>query len=86
MTDEVWDHILSDGAFPESSPISQDQSESLLKEFKYWYPMDLRSSGKDLINNHLTMCIYVHAALFPEAQWPQGMRANGHLLLNGKKM
>lgn len=48
--------------------------------------MDIRSSGKDLIPNHLTFCIYVHAALFPESMWPRSMRANGHLLLNSKKM
>jgi len=48
--------------------------------------MDIRSSGKDLIPNHLTFCIYVHAALFPEGMWPRSMRANGHLLLNGDKM
>ena len=51
-----------------------------------FYPMDIRSSGKDLIPNHLTFCIYVHAALFPEVMWPRSMRANGHLLLNGEKM
>lgn len=48
--------------------------------------MDLRSSGKDLINNHLTFCIYNHAALFPEELWPRAIRANGHLMLNGAKM
>lgn len=48
--------------------------------------MDIRSSGKDLIGNHLSMSIYVHTALFPESMWPLSMRANGHLLLNGKKM
>lgn len=48
--------------------------------------MDIRSSGKDLIPNHLSFCIYVHSALFPEGMWPRSMRANGHLLLNGKKM
>ncbi|KAJ9125915.1 putative leucine--tRNA ligase, cytoplasmic [Naganishia onofrii] len=40
----------------------------------------------DLIPNHLTFCIYIHAALFSEEYWPKAMRANGHLMLNGKKM
>jgi len=35
------------------------------KEFEYWYPFDLRVSGKDLINNHLTFSIYNHTAMFP---------------------
>lgn len=55
-------------------------------EFNYFYPLDIRSSGKDLIPNHLTFAIYNHAALFPEDKWPLSMRANGHLMLNGKKM
>jgi leucyl-tRNA synthetase len=48
--------------------------------------MDIRSSGKDLINNHLMFCAYIHAAIFPEKHWPRSMRMNGHLTLNGKKM
>lgn len=48
--------------------------------------MDIRSSGKDLIPNHLTFCLYNHAAIFPEDMWPLSMRTNGHLKLNGKKM
>lgn len=84
MTDEVWDHILSGASFPESSSISKEQSEAMLKEFKYWYPMDLRSSAKDLVNNHLAMCICVHSALFKEQEWHRSMQIKGHLLLNGK--
>ena len=55
-------------------------------EFSYFYPFDVRSSGKDLIPNHLTFCIYNHAALFGEDKWPLAMRTNGHLMLNGQKM
>ena len=55
-------------------------------EFNYFYPLDIRSSGKDLIPNHLTFAIYNHAAIFPENKWPLSMRTNGHLMLNGKKM
>lgn len=63
------------------------EHDGLIPLFTYsFYPMDIRSSGKDLIPNHLTFCIYVHAALFPESMWPKSMRANGHLLLNTKKM
>jgi leucyl-tRNA synthetase len=56
------------------------------REFEYWYPLDLRVSGKDLIPNHLTFFIYIHLAIFPPEYWPKGVRANGHLLLNGEKM
>lgn len=86
MTDEVWEYVLGDGAYPEGSAVPRDKAEQMRREFHYFYPMDLRSSGKDLINNHLTFCLYNHAALFPEALWPIAMRANGHLMLNGAKM
>ena len=90
MTDEVWDyvfarrdispHVLSESKIPEES------LASMRREFEYWYPMDLRVSGKDLIPNHLTFFIYIHIAIFPPEYWPKGVRANGHLLLNGEKM
>jgi leucyl-tRNA synthetase len=50
--------------------------------------MDLRVSGKDLINNHLTFCLYTHTAVWAARPdlWPRGVRTNGHLLLNAEKM
>jgi leucyl-tRNA synthetase len=30
------------------------------RSFEYFYPLDLRVSGKDLIPNHLTFCLYNH--------------------------
>lgn len=89
LTDDIWDYILGSTDYPQASAntsIPQDKAEILRREFRYFYPMDLRSSGKDLIPNHLTFCVYNHAALFPEEQWPLSMRINGHLMLNGKKM
>lgn len=50
------------------------------------YPFDLRVSGKDLIQNHLTFCLYNHTAMWGEDKWPKAMRCNGHLLLNNEKM
>ena len=57
-------------------------------EFEFWYPLDLRVSGKDLIPNHLTYFLYNHTAVWPkqEEKWPKAVRANGHLLLNSEKM
>lgn len=57
-------------------------------EFEYWYPVDLRVSGKDLVQNHLTYFIYNHCAMWQndESKWPKGIRANGHLMLNSAKM
>lgn len=86
LTDDVWSFILRDGPAPANSTIPQQKLDILQREFRYFYPFDLRSSGKDLIPNHLTFCIYNHAAIFPEEHWPRAMRINGHLMLNGKKM
>ncbi|BGP10322.1 cytosolic leucyl tRNA synthetase [Rhodotorula toruloides] len=86
MTDEMWEYIFANGPFPSHSPVPIEKLNRLKAEFSYFYPMDIRSSGKDLIPNHLTFCIYVHAALFGEEHWPRSMRANGHLMLNGEKM
>lgn len=68
------------------SEISKETLQSMRREFEYWYPLDLRVSGKDLIRNHLTFFLYIHVALFPKEFWPRGVRVNGHLLLNGEKM
>lgn len=50
--------------------------------------MDLRVSGKDLIQNHLTFCLYNHAAVWAGQadRMPRAYRTNGHLLLNAEKM
>lgn len=90
MIDEVWDYIfarreLSDELLRDCK-IPKDVLESMRREFEYWYPLDVRSSGKDLIPNHLTFFLYVHLAIFPPEYWPRAVRANGHLLLNGEKM
>lgn len=85
MTPEIWDFLFFEKPMPETD-ISKDLLEDLKSSFNYWYPFDLRVSGKDLINNHLTFCIYNHTALFPQEKWPKGMRTNGHLLLNSEKM
>ncbi|KAL9631861.1 MAG: hypothetical protein Q9164_005661, partial [Protoblastenia rupestris] len=90
MTDEVWDYIFCRRPFStsisESSGISKDDLERMRAEFEYWYPLDMNSSGKDLIPNHLTFFLYIHIALFPPEYWPRSVRVNGHLLLNGDKM
>lgn len=91
MTIDVWDYIF----FPNKSysaihtDIPQSTLDRLRKEFQYWYPVDLRSSGKDLVPNHLTYSLYNHIAIWPnkdENRWPKAFRANGHLLLNAEKV
>ena len=38
----------------------QEALERLRREFEYWYPCDIRVSGKDLVPNHLTYTLYNH--------------------------
>jgi len=87
MTTEVWNYIFLNGPLPDPAKtgISQETLDKLRKEFLYWYPLDLRVSGNDLLQNHLLFCLYNHTAIFPDKS-PVAFRANGHLLLNGDKM
>ncbi|KAI4462763.1 leucyl-trna synthetase [Holotrichia oblita] len=89
LTPEVWDYIFFKGKpFPSKSGIKKDALDQMRREFQFWYPVDVRASGKDLIQNHLTYYIYNHCAMWPDDKtyWPIGIRANGHLLLNSAKM
>lgn len=38
----------------------------LRNEFIHWYPFDTRVSAKDLIMNHLTMCIFTHVLIWDD--------------------
>ncbi len=54
--------------------------------FEYWYPFDLRVSGKDLIKNHLTMSLYNHYFIWGEKFLPRGFFCNGWIQVNHEKM
>ncbi len=66
--------------------VTSDVVEALRREFAYWYPFDLRNTGKDLIQNHMAFCLFAHTALFPEALWPRGYGINGFVQMAGMKM
>jgi len=88
LTQEVWDYIFFTDSKEPNTDIPLDTLKKLRGEFQYWYPVDMRSSGKDLIPNHLTYFLYNHTAVWennPEL-WPKSVSANGHLLLNSEKM
>ena len=86
MTPEVWDYIFLGAEMPNTS-IAKESLEKLRREFLFWYPLDLRVSGKDLVPNHLTYAVYNHVAMWSERdKWIRAIRANGHLLLNSEKM
>ncbi|KAM4546117.1 leucine--tRNA ligase, cytoplasmic [Odontesthes bonariensis] len=88
MTREVWDFIFfKTSPFPKTG-IPKEHLQKLRREFEYWYPVDVRVSGKDLVPNHLSYYLYNHVAMWPKdnGKWPKAVRANGHLLLNSEKM
>jgi leucyl-tRNA synthetase len=60
--------------------------DAMRAEFLYWYPFDLRNSAKELVPNHLSFCIFHHAALFPPEYWPKGIGVNGMLMVEGQGM
>lgn len=86
LTDAFWDFVFFGKPSPELPNIDESILHKMRREFTYWYPVDLRVSGKDLVGNHLTFFVYNHVAIFPEEYWPRGIRVNGHVLLNAEKM
>ncbi|KAL4195499.1 hypothetical protein AMTRI_Chr05g64990 [Amborella trichopoda] len=85
MTDEVWDFVFGGEKHPKTN-IPPHLLKKMRQEFEYWYPFDLRVSGKDLIQNHLTFSVYVHTAMWPKKYWPRAFRCNGMIMLNSEKM
>nr|CCC94968.1 unnamed protein product [Trypanosoma congolense IL3000] len=92
FTDETFDYVFLGQGTPNgvhaANGLPKEAAEKLRQEFLYWYPVDLRCSGKDLIQNHLTMFLYTHAAIWPddESKWPKSVFANGHVLVDNEKM
>lgn len=69
MVPEVWDYIFfKDALFPHTD-IPKTSLDRLTKEFEYWYGVDLRVSGKDLVPNHLTYYMYNHCAIWPNDRY-----------------
>ncbi|WP_458742798.1 leucine--tRNA ligase [Candidatus Nitrosocosmicus sp. T] len=62
------------------------QSRQIREEFKYYYPLDSRHSGRDLVPNHLSFFIFNHSIIFPKSLWPKQIVVNGSVLMDGKKM
>lgn len=65
MTPEVWDYIFFKEAQLPTTAIPEEKLRIMKREFNFWYPVDLRVSGKDLVPNHLTYFLYNHVAIWP---------------------
>ena len=90
LTPEVFDYIFyGKGNLVDLSKAVGIQThllDAMRAEFLYWYPFDLRNSAKELVPNHLSFCIFHHAALFPPEHWPKGIGVNGMLMVEGQGM
>ncbi len=86
--DEVFSYIfLKKGNAKKISSevgIPYNLLRKIQKDMDYWYGFDLRSSGKDLIQNHLTFMLFHHCAIFPEKYWPKGVHVNGYVNIQKK--
>jgi len=86
MTKEFFDYVFLGKGSSDGLGIEADKVEEIRKEFLYFYPVDSRHSGRDLVPNHLTFFVLNHVAIFPEEDWPRQIVVNGSVLMDGKKM
>ena len=82
VNDELFDYVFG---LSNKKPDVKNVDE-MKKEFDYWYPMDFRNSGKDLIQNHLVFMLFNHTAIFDRKYWPRGIGVNGWVTVDGQKM
>ncbi|MCZ7355626.1 MAG: leucine--tRNA ligase [Candidatus Methanoperedens sp.] len=90
LKEEFFNYCLLGSGSPEETAartgIAIEVIKSIRSDFEYWYPVDLRTSGKDLIPNHLLFFLFHHVAIFPEIYWPRAIAINGFVSLEGQKM
>jgi len=90
LTDAVFDYVFLGVGQPnevaKEAGLDQKVLEQMRNEFSYFYPLDSRHSGRDLVSNHLTFMIFIHTAIFPETLWPCQIVVNGSVLMEGQKM
>jgi leucyl-tRNA synthetase len=86
LEDNFFDYVFLGEGSESNLKVEKSFADELREEFNYWYPLDYRNSGKDLIQNHLTFAIFNHVAIFPEKHWPQGFGVNGWVTVDGQKM
>jgi len=90
LTREFFDYILLDKGdvklAASTSNLSEEIIEMMKKEFNYFYPVDSRHSGRDLVQNHLSFFVLNHVAIFEKKLWPQEIVVNGSVMMDGAKM
>ncbi|ELY85185.1 leucyl-tRNA ligase [Natrinema altunense JCM 12890] len=85
---EELDKEFFDALFfgPEAVEDPDERALDLRQEWQYWYPVNVRLSANDLVENHLTFYLYHHAELFEKPMWPEGITIMGMGLLEGRGM
>jgi len=90
LRDDVFNFVfLGKGSTKEISKkykIKETLLKKMREEFEYFYPVDLRTSGKDLVQNHLTFYLFHHTAIWDEKYWPRAIAVNGFVNVAGEKM
>jgi len=90
LNDAFFDHVFLGRGTAREAAASCGADEGAVAaaraEFEYFYPVDSRHSGRDLVPNHLSFFVFNHALVFPERHWPRQIVVNGSVLMEGKKM
>ena len=90
LTREFFDYILLDkgdlALAVSTSKLTEDVIGTMKKEFNYFYPVDSRHSGRDLVQNHLSFFVLNHVAIFEKKLWPKEIVVNGSVMMDGAKM
>ncbi len=81
---EEWDYVML--GRKNGNVEKERELQEMRRHFEYWYPLDSRHSGADLIYNHLPFFIFNHSGIFPEKKWPRQIVVNGFVLMDGAKM
>ena len=86
INDKLFDYVFLDKGNVKDIDLDKRLVERMREEFNYWYPVDFRNSGKDLVQNHLTFYIFNHVGIFDEKHWPAGIGVNGFVNVQKIKM
>ncbi|HLD48745.1 MAG TPA: leucine--tRNA ligase, partial [archaeon] len=90
LTDDVFNFVfLGKGninKIAKAAKLNRKIIMEMKKEFDYFYPVDMRNSGKDNLHNHLIFYIFHHTALWKEKKWPKAIGVNGYVKIEKDKM
>ena len=86
INDKLFDYVFLGKGNVKDIDLDKRLVERMREEFNYWYPVDFRNSGKDLVQNHLTFYIFNHVGIFDEKHWPAGIGVNGFVNVQKIKM